>query len=342
MILVTGGCGFIGSNFIRHWMARKAGPVVNLDALTYSANPANLKSLEGDPKYAFVKGDVTESERVRAVLSEYRPSAVVHFAAESHVDQSITGPEAFVLTNVVGTYRLLEESRRYFNGLKGSEKSAFRFLHVSTDEVYGSLDWSAPAFTEGSVYAPNSPYSASKAGSDHLVRAYAKTYGLPTLITHCSNNFGPYQFPEKLIPLMITRALQERKLPVYGNGQNVRDWLYVIDHCEALERVLENGVPGEVYNIGGGTEMRNLDLVNHICHSLDEVAPRKNGSYEDLISFVTDRPGHDLRYAIDSTKMKHQLGWSARFEFAQAIQSTIKWYVENPGWLKSIADRNPV
>jgi len=328
MLLVTGGAGFIGSNFVLSTLAGTGEPVVNLDKLTYAGNLANLDALRDDARHVFVQGDICDRTLVRDLLARHRPRAVVHLAAESHVDRSIEGPAQFVQTNMLGTFALLEEARAYRAGLAAAERAAFRFLHVSTDEVYGSLGSDDPAFSETTPYAPNSPYSASKAGSDHLVRAYWHTYGLPTLTTNCSNNYGPHQFPEKLIPLMIHQALAGKPLPVYGDGQNVRDWLYVMDHCAALRAVLERGRPGEVYNIGGGAEMKNLDLVRTLCALLDDAQPRTGGSYAELISFVQDRPGHDRRYAIDSRKIQAELGWRPQESFASGLKKTVRWYVQ--------------
>jgi len=328
MLLVTGGAGFIGSNFVLSTLAGTGEPVVNLDKLTYAGNLANLDALRDDARHVFVQGDICDRTLVRDLLARHRPRAVVHLAAESHVDRSIEGPAQFVQTNMLGTFALLEEARAYRAGLAAAERAAFRFLHVSTDEVYGSLGSDDPAFSETTPYAPNSPYSASKAGSDHLVRAYWHTYGLPTLTTNCSNNYGPHQFPEKLIPLMIHQALAGKPLPVYGDGQNVRDWLYVLDHCAALRTVLERGRPGEVYNIGGGAEMKNLDLVRTLCALLDDAQPRTGGSYAELISFVQDRPGHDRRYAIDSRKIQAELGWRPQESFASGLKKTVRWYVQ--------------
>jgi dTDP-glucose 4,6-dehydratase len=328
MLLVTGGAGFIGSNFVLSTLAGTGEPVVNLDKLTYAGNLANLDALRDDARHVFVQGDICDRAVVRDLLARHRPRAVVHLAAESHVDRSIEGPAQFVQTNMVGTFALLEEARAYWSALAALERSAFRFVHVSTDEVYGSLGSDDPAFSETTPYAPNSPYSASKAGSDHLVRAYWHTYGLPTLTTNCSNNYGPHQFPEKLIPLMIHQALAGKPLPVYGDGQNVRDWLYVMDHCAALRAVLERGRPGEVYNIGGGAEMKNLDLVRTLCALLDDAQPRTGGSYAELISFVKDRPGHDRRYAIDSRKIQAELGWRPQESFASGLKKTVRWYLE--------------
>jgi len=328
MLLVTGGAGFIGSNFVLSTLAGTGEPVVNLDKLTYAGNLANLDALRDDARHVFVQGDICDRTLVRDLLARHRPRAVVHLAAESHVDRSIEGPAQFVQTNMLGTFALLEEARAYWAGLAAAERAAFRFLHVSTDEVYGSLGSDDPAFSETTPYAPNSPYSASKAGSDHLVRAYWHTYGLPTLTTNCSNNYGPHQFPEKLIPLMIHQALAGKPLPVYGDGQNVRDWLFVLDHCAALRTVLERGRPGEVYNIGGGAEMKNLDLVRTLCALLDDAQPRTGGSYAELISFVQDRPGHDRRYAIDSRKIQAELGWRPQESFASGLKKTVRWYVQ--------------
>jgi dTDP-glucose 4,6-dehydratase len=322
-ILVTGGSGFIGSNFIRHVLECRSEKVsiVNLDKLTYAGSLRNLERLRDDPRHVFVQGDICDRELVRELLKKYRPRAIVHFAAESHVDRSISGPAQFIQTNVTGTFSLLEETR-LFSG-------EIRFLHVSTDEVYGSLGTEDPAFTEATPYAPNSPYAASKAASDHLVRAYHHTYGLPSLTTNCSNNYGPRQFPEKLIPLTIANALAGKPLPVYGDGRNVRDWLYVEDHCEAVRLVLERGRAGETYNIGGGCEKRNIDVVRTICALLDEASPRDGGKYAELISFVKDRPGHDWRYAMDASKIRRELGWRPRETFESGLAKTVRWYMEN-------------
>jgi len=328
MLLVTGGAGFIGSNFVLSAIAATGEPIVNLDKLTYAGNAANLDALRADARHVFVKGDICDRALVRQLFGHHRPRAVVHLAAESHVDRSIEGPAEFVQTNVVGTFALLEEARAYWLSLAAPERAAFRFLHVSTDEVYGSLGAEDPAFSETTPYAPNSPYSASKAASDHLVRAYWHTYGLPALITNCSNNYGPHQFPEKLIPLMIHQALAGKPLPVYGDGQNVRDWLFVLDHCAALRAVLERGRPGEVYNIGGGAEMKNIDLVKTLCALLDDARARTGGSYADLITFVKDRPGHDRRYAIDSRKIQRELGWKPEESFASGLKKTVRWYLD--------------
>jgi dTDP-glucose 4,6-dehydratase len=328
MLLVTGGAGFIGSNFVLQTIAQTGEPIVNLDKLTYAGNLANLESLRGDARHTFVQGDIGDRGLVGTLLARHRPRAIVHLAAESHVDRSISGPAEFMQTNVIGTFGLLEEARAYWMALPADERAAFRFLHVSTDEVYGSLGPQDPAFSETTPYQPNSPYSASKAASDHLVRAYHHTYGLPTLVTNCSNNYGPRQFPEKLIPLMIHHAIAGKPLPVYGDGQNVRDWLYVEDHCAALRAVLARGRLGEVYNIGGGQEMKNIDLVRTLCALLDEAKPRTGGSYADLITFVKDRPGHDRRYAIDSRKIQRELGWQPAESFASGLKKTVRWYLE--------------
>jgi dTDP-glucose 4,6-dehydratase len=335
MILVTGGAGFIGSNFVLDWLALGDEPVVNLDLLTYAGNLASLAPLEGDPRHRFVKGDIGDAEMVKALLREHRPRAVVHFAAESHVDRSIHGPAVFIQTNVVGTFALLEAARWYWGSLEGAEKAAFRFLHVSTDEVYGSLGPDDPAFTERTPYAPNSPYSASKAASDHLVRAYFHTYGMPTVTTNCSNNYGPRQFPEKLIPLVISNALDGKPLPVYGAGLQVRDWLYVGDHCSAVRRVLEAGRPGEVYNIGGASEKPNIEVVHAICDLLDRLRPAGR-SRRELVTFVADRPGHDQRYAIDAGKIRGELGWAPRETFASGMEKTIGWYFDNAAWVADV------
>ena len=335
--LVTGGAGFIGANFVQLAILEWGRPIVTLDALTYSGNLANLEAVRHDPRHTFVHGDIGDAELVTRLLAEYRPAAIVHFAAESHVDRSILGPRAFLQTNVSGTFELLEAAREYWASLPGVERDAFRFLHVSTDEVYGSLSPSEPAFTETTAYAPNSPYSASKAASDMLVRAWHHTYGLPVLTTNCSNNYGPYQFPEKLIPLMILNALTGKPLPVYGDGLNVRDWLYVEDHCRAVARVLEAGRLGETYCVGGGNEQANLTVVHVLCDLLDELSPRADGqSYRDQISFVTDRPGHDRRYAIDATKLQTELGWAPRENFASGLRKTVEWYLSNEGWIADV------
>jgi dTDP-glucose 4,6-dehydratase len=321
MILVTGGAGFIGSNFVLSTLKEHDEPIVNLDKLTYAGSLRNLERLRDDPRHVFVQGDICDRELVRELLNKYRPRAIVHFAAESHVDRSISGPAQFIETNVTGTFSLLEEARLY--------SGEIRFLHVSTDEVYGSLGTEDRAFTEATPYAPNSPYAASKAASDHLVRAYHHTYGLPTLTTNCSNNYGPRQYPEKLIPLTIANALAGRPLPVYGDGRNVRDWLYVEDHCEAVRLVLERGRAGETYNVGGGCEKQNIDVVRTICAFLDEATPRKGAQYAELISFVKDRPGHDWRYAMDASKIRRELGWRPRETFESGLAKTVRWYMEN-------------
>lgn len=334
MILVTGGAGFIGSNFILDWFEISDEPVVNLDRLTYAGNLKNLARLEKDPRHVFVRGDIGDPQLVDRILETYRPRAVLNFAAESHVDRSIRGPAEFIQTNIVGTFRLLEEVRSYIESLPTAARERFRFLHVSTDEVYGSLDEASHPFTETSAYAPSSPYSASKAASDHLVRAYHLTYGLPTLTTNCSNNYGPYQFPEKLIPLMILNAIHGQALPLYGDGLNIRDWLYVKDHCAALRSVLEAGTPGEVYNIGGWNEKTNLEVVHTLCAILEELRP--NGNYLHLIKFVNDRPGHDRRYAIDARKMEQTLGWKPKETFESGLRKTVAWYLENGEWINDV------
>ncbi|MDH5536391.1 MAG: dTDP-glucose 4,6-dehydratase [Betaproteobacteria bacterium] len=335
MILVTGGAGFIGSNFVLDWIKAEGSPVVNLDKLTYAGNPHNLASVRGDSQHRFVKGDICDRALVAKLLQEHRPVAIVHFAAESHVDRSIHGPADFIQANVIGTFSLLEEARAYWTALNEPEKSRFRFLHVSTDEVYGSLEADAPAFSETHPYAPNSPYSASKAASDHLVRAYHHTYGLPTLTTNCSNNYGPYQFPEKLIPLMILNAVQGKPLPVYGDGKNVRDWLYVSDHCAAVRSVLRNGRLGETYNIGGNAEKSNLEVVNTLCNILDELRPGA-APYSRLITFVGDRPGHDRRYAMDTRKIERELGWRPAHDFQAGLRDTVEWYLGHMDWITAV------
>ncbi len=337
MILVTGGAGFIGSNFVIDWLAAGDEPVINLDKLTYAGNLENLQGLAGDPRHRFVRGDIADYDLILELLQQNRVRAVVNFAAESHVDRSIHGPEDFIQTNIVGTFRLLEAVRAYWNGLPADDKAAFRFLHVSTDEVYGSLEKEAPAFTEQHRYEPNSPYSASKAASDHLVRAYHHTYGLPVLTTNCSNNYGPYHFPEKLIPLIIHNALAGKPLPIYGNGQQIRDWLYVKDHCSAIRRVLEAGRLGETYNVGGWNEKPNLEVVHTLCAMLDELSPRADGaSYASQITFVADRPGHDRRYAIDASKLERELGWKPAETFETGIRKTVRWYLDNPQWVHNV------
>ncbi len=336
-ILVTGGAGFIGGNFVLDWLALGDEPVVNLDRLTYAGNLETLQDVMDDPRHHFVHGDIGDQDLVSQLLAEYQPRAIVNFAAESHVDRSITGPEDFIQTNIVGTFRLLEAARAYWNDLGNEGKAAFRFLHVSTDEVYGSLEKDDPPFTETNRYEPNSPYSASKAASDHLVRAYHHTYSLPVLTTNCSNNYGPYHFPEKLIPLCIHNALAGKPLPIYGDGQQIRDWLYVKDHCSAIRRVLEAGTVGEVYNVGGWNEKANLDVVKTLCAILDEESPRADGrSYAEQITFVKDRPGHDRRYAIDARKLERELGWKPAETFESGIRKTVRWYLEHQEWVQHI------
>ncbi len=359
MILVTGGAGFIGSNFVLDWLSRRGEPLVNLDKLTYAGNLENLAAVKGDERHVFVRGDIGDTTLVTDLLDTHRPRAVVNFAAESHVDRSIHGPDDFIQTHIVGTFQLLETVRAYWAGLNGSAKTAFRFLHVSTDEVYGSLTQQEPAFRETSQYQPNSPYSASKAAGDHLVRAYHHTYGLPVLTTNCSNNYGPYQFPEKLIPLVINNALAGKPLPIYGDGQQIRDWLYVTDHCRAIGRVLEGGRLGETYNIGGWNEKANLEVVQTLCDILDELRPLNPGSsqwevgsgedspplstahsplttYRSLITFVKDRPGHDRRYAIDASKIERELGWKPEETFATGIRKTVRWYLDHEPWVRNV------
>ncbi len=335
-ILVTGGAGFIGSNFVLDWLASCDEPVVNLDKLTYAGNLENLASLAGDARHIFVQGDIGDRGLVDRLLAQHQPRAVVHFAAESHVDRSIHGPGEFMRTNVEGTFTLLEAARQYWSGLTGEAREGFRFHHVSTDEVYGTLMPEAPPFREQDAYAPNSPYSASKAASDHLVRAWHHTYGLPVTTSNCSNNYGPYHFPEKLIPLVITRALAGQPLPIYGDGQQIRDWLYVGDHCRAIRCILEKGQPGEVYNVGGWNEMANLTIVQTLCQLLDELAPSNAGSYARLIQFVTDRPGHDRRYAIDARKIQRELGWRPEETFATGIRKTVTWYLAHQDWVSHV------
>lgn len=337
MIVVTGGAGFIGSNFVLDWLAGCDEPVITLDKLTYAGNVENLARLATDARHRLVRGDIGDQLLVERLLAEHQPRAVVNFAAESHVDRSIHGPGDFIETNVMGTFRLLEAVRGYWSALGPGEQAAFRFLHVSTDEVYGSLESGAPAFSETTSYAPNSPYSASKAASDHLVRAWHHTYGLPVVTTNCSNNYGPYQFPEKLIPLMIHNALQGKPLPVYGDGQNVRDWLYVADHCTAIRRVLDAGRLGETYNVGGNSERTNLAVVHALCDALDRQRPRATGSHRELIRFVTDRPGHDRRYAIDASRIRHELGWSPVETFESGLEKTVAWYLNHPDWTDRVA-----
>jgi dTDP-glucose 4,6-dehydratase len=342
-ILVTGGAGFIGSNFILEWIDATAPQpsdacaVVNLDLLTYAGNPANLASIESNPAYKLIQGDICDAALVAATLAEHRPRAIVHFAAESHVDRSILGPEAFLKTNIDGTFTLLRAARAYYESLRGEERKNFRFLHVSTDEVYGTLSPDDPAFHEQTPYAPNSPYAASKASSDHLVRAWVHTYGLPAIITNCSNNYGPYQFPEKLIPLMITHALAGKSLPVYGDGQQVRDWLFVGDHCSALRTVLAHGRIGETYNIGGGNQRSNLSVVETVCALLDELRPASpHAPHRNLIRSVADRPGHDRRYAIEARKIESELGWHAAESFETGLRKTVQWYLSNSEWIEGV------
>ncbi|HYD82220.1 MAG TPA: dTDP-glucose 4,6-dehydratase [Paucimonas sp.] len=336
MILITGGAGFIGANFVLDWLAQEDEPVVNLDKLTYAGNLNNLRAIENDPRHVFVRGDICDADLVSCLLATHRPRAILHFAAESHVDRSIHGPDAFVQTNVNGTFTLLQAALTHWSKLPDAEKEAFRFLHVSTDEVYGTLGPGDPPFTETTAYAPNSPYSASKAASDHLVRAYRHTYGLPTLTTNCSNNYGPLQFPEKLIPLTIANALAGKSLPVYGDGKQVRDWLYVGDHCAAIRRVLAEGRPGEVYNIGGWNEKTNLEVVHTLCDMLDRLAPKAGGSYRDQIAFVADRPGHDRRYAIDAGKIDRELDWKPNESFVTGIEKTVRWYLAHQDWVRDV------
>ncbi len=335
MILVTGGAGFIGANFVLDWLAQGDEPVVNLDKLTYAGNPDNLASLQGDARHRFVHGDIGDRELLATLLERHQPRAIVHFAAESHVDRSIHGPADFISTNIDGTFRLLEATRAYLDTLDAAPRAAFRFLHVSTDEVYGTLSPTDPPFSESTPCAPNSPYAASKAASDHLVRAWHHTYGLPVLTGNCSNNYGPLQFPEKLIPLMIANALAGKPLPVYGDGRQVRDWLYVGDHCAALRRVLEAGVPGETYNIGGWNEKTNLDVVHTLCALLDELSPAGQ-SYREQIAFVADRPGHDRRYAIDARKIERELGWRPAETFETGLRKTVQWYLDHPDWVAKV------
>lgn len=338
--MVTGGAGFIGSNYILDWLSTSDESVVNLDKLTYAGNLKNLVSLQGDKRHIFVHGDLCDQARVGQLLTEYRPRAILNFAAESHVDRSIHGPEEFIQTNIVGTFRLLETVRAYWSQLPKAEKRFFRFIHISTDEVYGSLSKDAPRFAETSRYEPNSPYSASKAASDHLVRAWYQTYGLPVLTTNCSNNYGPYQFPEKLIPLMIVNALAGKPLPVYGDGLQIRDWLYVKDHCSAIRRVLVAGRPGETYNIGGWNEKLNIEIVHRLCALLGELCPKTDGNgYETQITHVSDRPGHDRRYAIDAIKIERELGWCPSETFDTGIRKTVQWYLDHPEWVANVQSR---
>ncbi|MBC3927369.1 dTDP-glucose 4,6-dehydratase [Undibacterium sp. CY21W] len=336
MIFVTGGAGFIGANFVLSWLAQSDETVLNYDKLTYAGNLNNLTSLRHDNRHIFVQGDICDGDKLTALFAEHKPRAIVHFAAESHVDRSIHGPAAFVTTNVNGTFSLLEAARAYWNSLEVQEKNDFRFLHVSTDEVYGTLGPEDPPFSETTAYAPNSPYSASKAASDHLVRAYHHTYGMPVLTTNCSNNYGPYHFPEKLIPLIITNARAGKDLPVYGDGQQVRDWLFVTDHCAAIRRVLEDGRLGETYNVGGWNEQTNLSVVHTICDLLDELQPKAQGSYRDQIKHITDRPGHDRRYAIDARKIERELGWKPAETFTTGLRKTVEWYLANDAWVAQV------
>lgn len=342
MILVTGGAGFIGSNFVLDWLAQSDEPVINFDKLTYAGNLNNLASLKGNPRHIFVQGDICDTAHVARLLAEHQPRAIVHFAAESHVDRSIHSPGAFITTNVNGTFSLLEATRAHWCALPAEEQAAFRFLHVSTDEVYGTLGPDDAPFTETTTYAPNSPYSASKAGSDHLVRSYHHTYGLPTLTTNCSNNYGPYHFPEKLIPLIITNARAGKALPIYGDGQQVRDWLYVGDHCAAIRQVLATGRPGEVYNVGGWNEKANLDVVHTLCDILDQLDPKAvtdgapDASYRAQITYVADRPGHDRRYAIDARKIERELGWKPAETFETGIRKTVQWYLDHQDWVRDV------
>lgn len=336
-ILVTGGAGFIGSNFVLDWLRESDEPVINLDKLTYAGNLENLKSLQGDARHTFVQGDICDRALIDRLLAEHKPRAIVHFAAESHVDRSIHGPGEFLRTNIDGTFTLLEAARAYWGGLNGEAKAAFRFHHVSTDEVYGSLKPSDPPFTETNPYEPNSPYSASKAASDHLVRAWHHTYGLPVTTSNCSNNYGPYHFPEKLIPLMIANALAGKSLPIYGDGQQIRDWLYVTDHCSAIRSILAKGKVGEVYNVGGWNEKPNIEIVNTLIKLLDELSPRADGkSYAEQITYVTDRPGHDRRYAIDARKIERELGWRPAETFETGIRKTVEWYLANQAWVANV------
>lgn len=341
MIFVTGGAGFIGSNFILNWIQTRNEPVVNIDKLTYAGNLENLKTIQDHPNYIFSQTDITDPKALAALIEKHQPRAILNFAAESHVDRSIHGPGEFIQTNIVGTFHLLQVTKEYWSALSEEKKKAFRFLHVSTDEVYGSLELEDPAFSETTPYQPNSPYSASKAASDHLVRAYHHTYGLPVLTTNCSNNYGPYQFPEKLIPLVIHNALKGKDLPIYGDGSNIRDWLYVVDHCEAIALVLEKGRLGETYNVGGWNEKKNIEVVDTICTTLDELKPRGDGkSYLTQKIFVKDRPGHDKRYAIDATKIEKELGWKPKENFNTGLAKTIRWYLENETWVSNIVSGN--
>jgi dTDP-glucose 4,6-dehydratase len=337
VLLVTGGAGFIGSNFILTWMEAADSPVVNLDLLTYAGNPANLASLDRDLRYVLAQGDICDADLVGSLLKEHQPRAIVHFAAESHVDRSIASPGAFIRTNVQGTFVLLDQAKSYWSGLSEADQARFRFLHVSTDEVYGSLGVHDPAFTETTAYSPNSPYAASKAASDHLVRAYHHTFGLPVLTTNCSNNYGPFQFPEKLIPLIIFNALAGKPLPVYGDGKNVRDWLFVEDHCSAIRAVLQNGRVGETYNIGGNSERQNIEVVTTLCDLVDEMRPPlASGPRRKLITYVKDRPGHDRRYAIDATKIARELGWQPAEQFESGLRKTVRWYLDHSSWVENV------
>ena len=337
-MFVTGGAGFIGGNFVLKQVIQEGNEILNFDKLTYAGNLDTLKSVIGNDKYQFIQGDICQRSTVKNALSQFQPDVIINFAAESHVDRSIDGPFEFIQTNIVGTAVLLDEANNYYKTLTGEMKAGFRFLHVSTDEVYGSLG-DDDYFTEDTAYDPSSPYSASKASSDHLVRAWSRTFGLPILITNCSNNYGPYQFPEKLIPLMILNCLKEKNLPVYGKGDNVRDWLFVEDHCDAIYSVLTTGILGETYNIGGNNEIQNIDIVKIICEKMDEYSPRKqDGNYEELITYVTDRPGHDFRYAIDASKISNELGWQPKENFETGIDKTIRWYLENREWWQAIQD----
>ena len=336
-ILVTGGAGFIGSNFVLNWIESRASEVITLDLMTYAGNPENLSSLDGDRRHLLVRGDIGDAELVGSLLRKHQPWAIIHFAAESHVDRSIASPGAFIQTNVQGTFALLEQAKAYWSSLSQADKESFRFLHVSTDEVYGTLGPLDPPFSETTAYAPNSPYAASKAASDHLVRAYHHTWGFPTLTTNCSNNYGPFQFPEKLIPLMILNALESKALPVYGDGMNVRDWLFVEDHCSAIRTVLESGRVGETYNIGGNSERANIDVVKTICDLVDEMRPRAGkGSRRELITYVQDRPGHDRRYAIDASKLLRELGWKPSSEFESGLRKTVRWYLDHASWIENV------
>lgn len=338
LIIITGGAGFIGSNFVNGWLRNHDETILNIDKLTYAGNLDNVIQHEDDPNHQFMKADICDPI-LDDIIQVHRPRAIIHFAAESHVDRSILGPAAFIQTNINGTFNLLEAARKYWTPLPAKQKETFRFIHISTDEVFGSLALGDSAFTEQNAYQPNSPYSASKASSDHLVRAYFHTYGFPTIITNCSNNYGPYQFPEKLIPLMIANALAEKSLPIYGDGKNIRDWLHVADHCQALLQVLNAGIPGETYNIGSNNERSNLEIVTLICEILDSIKPRTKGSYRELIKFVADRPGHDFRYAIDSSKIKRELNWQAAIPFRQGLEETVKWYLDNQVWVNNLNNR---